>query len=66
MPDYLLFLFLPFSFFRKGCDTQKVFEEKNGFLVVEAEDFYSREDGFEFDQWAMSREYDILDKVQTP
>ncbi|MEM9885741.1 MAG: hypothetical protein AAF849_07610 [Bacteroidota bacterium] len=28
--------------------------------------FSMREDGFEFDQWAMSQEYDILNKLQQP
>ncbi|MFK7933136.1 MAG: hypothetical protein AB8G22_06475 [Saprospiraceae bacterium] len=28
--------------------------------------FSMREDGFEFDQWAMSKEYDILNQLQTP
>ncbi|MFK7983912.1 MAG: hypothetical protein AB8G86_28300 [Saprospiraceae bacterium] len=28
--------------------------------------FSMREDGFEFDKWAMSQEYDILDKLQMP
>ena len=43
MIKFKIALFALSLFWLKDCNTKKVFEEKNGFLVVEAEDYHSQE-----------------------